>query len=199
VSSWIRPGRERARVGLPWRSGRRDYDSEFAAYYAARAESLRSAAFLMCGDWHLAEDLTQTTFTKLYRVWRRIERHDAMDQYSRRVLLRAFLDERRRPWRREFATTPESDTFDTATYDPVADDGPALRAALAQLPDRQRAVLVLRYWLDLSVEQTAQAMGSPTGTVKSQSARGLAALRHLLETTDGGTGRFEPADGQGRR
>jgi RNA polymerase sigma-70 factor (sigma-E family) len=138
----------------------------------------------MCGDWHLAEDLTQTTFTKLYRVWPRIERHDAMDQFSRKVLLRAFLDERRRPWRREFATTPESETFDTATYDRTPDDGPALRAALARLPARQRAVLVCRFWLDLSVEQTAEAMGSPTGTVKSQTARGLAALRHLLEAAE---------------
>ena len=72
-------------------------DEEFVSYYQARAEHLRTTAYLLCGDWHLAQDLTQLTFTKLYRGWRRIERHDALDQYARRVLLRAYLDERRRP------------------------------------------------------------------------------------------------------
>ena len=85
---------------MRFRVGGRD-DDEFVAFYRARGRHLRDTAYLLCGDWHLAEDLTQITFTKLYRSWRRIERHDVLDQFARRVLMRAFLDERRRPWRRE--------------------------------------------------------------------------------------------------
>lgn len=103
-------------MGL-WAGGRREHDNDFIAYYAARGESLRTTAYLLCGDWHLAEDLTQTTFIKLYQAWRRIERHDTLDQYARRVLLRAFLDDRRRPWRREFATVPDSAALDAVSHD----------------------------------------------------------------------------------
>ena len=91
---------------------RGEHESDFVAYYAAHANQLRNTAYLLCGDWHLAEDLTQITFTNLYRAWHRIQRHDVLDQYARRVLLRAFLDERRRPWRRELATVPDSSTLD---------------------------------------------------------------------------------------
>src|SRR5690606_33835984 len=93
-------GRRERRVGLLRRGGRRSWEEDFAAYYAARGDMLRRTAYLLCGDWHLAEDLTQTAFTNLYRAWNRLDRHDALDQYTRRVLVRAFLDERRRPWRR---------------------------------------------------------------------------------------------------
>jgi DNA-directed RNA polymerase specialized sigma24 family protein len=85
-------------MAVPWRRG---YDEDFAAYYTARAGTLRNTAYLRCGDWHLAQDLTQNAFTKLYRAWPRLQRHDNLDQYARQVLVRAFLDERRRPWRRE--------------------------------------------------------------------------------------------------
>jgi RNA polymerase sigma-70 factor (sigma-E family) len=154
-------------------------DDEFVSYYLARAEQLRTTAYLLCGDWHLAQDLTQLTFTKLYRGWRRIERHDALDQYARRVLLRAFLDERRRPWRREIPTAA-IDPSRPARPDGQPDDRVVLRSALLRLPPRQRAALVLRYWVDLSVEQTAAALGCTSGTVKSQTADGLANLRRLL-------------------
>lgn len=166
-------------------------DEEFVAYYAARGGNLRDTAYLLCGDWHLAEDLTQTTFTKLYRRWHRIERHEVLDQYARRVLLRVFLDERRRPWRREVSHVPDSAALDSAApLDPRAgpdaapDTRQALRAALLALSDRHRAVLVLRFWLDLSVEQTAATLGCSTGTVKSQTSRGLAHLRQLLSRAD---------------
>jgi RNA polymerase sigma-70 factor (sigma-E family) len=160
---------------------RRDIDDDFAAFYTARAAGLRNAAYLLCGDWHLAADLTQITFTKMYRVWHRIERHDTLDQYSRRVLVRAFLDERRRPWRREFATVPESPDLDAvARGDEGADERLLLRTALARVPKRQRAVLVLRFWMDMSVEQVAATLGCSTGTVKSQTAAGLTNLRSVL-------------------
>jgi len=115
----------------------------------------------------------------MYRAWRRIERHDSLDQYARRVLLRAFLDERKRPWRREVPT----DTIDPSRpeiSDGQGEDRLVLRTVLLRLAPRQRAVLVLRYWLDLSVEQTAAVLGCSSGTVKSQTADGLTNLRRLL-------------------
>ena len=160
---------------------RRGYEDEFVTYYAARAAQLRNTAFLLCGDWHLAEDLTQTTFTKLYRAWSRIDRHEVLDQYARQVLLRTFLDERRRPWRREKPTLPDDAVLDvTAPEVRGSEDREVLRAALQQVPKRRRAVLILRFWADLSVEQVATILGCTTGTVKSQTSRGLADLREAL-------------------
>lgn len=159
--------------------GKRAIDSDFVAFYRERGAQLRNTAYLLCGDWHLAEDLTQIAFTKLYRAWRRIERRDTLDQYSRKVLLRAFLDERRHPWRREYPTEPGSAAFDLATSDDDATES-LLPAALMRLPPRRRAVLVLRFWADMSVDQVADAMNTSAGTVKSQTARGLIQLRELL-------------------
>ena len=163
------------------RSGRRAWEDDFVAYYAAKGDMLRRTAFVLCGDWHLAEDLTQTAFTNLYRVWNRIERHDVLDQYARRVLLRAFLDQRRRPWRREVPAGSDRTDLDTATWeDRGADERMVLSTMLLRLPKRRRAVLVLRFWADLSVEQVAEILDCPIGTIKSQTARGLADLRELL-------------------
>jgi RNA polymerase sigma-70 factor (sigma-E family) len=162
-------------------------DDDFVAFYTARADHLRKTAYLLCGDWHLAEDLTQIAVTKLYQAWHRIDRHDTLDQYARRVLLRAFLDERRRPWRREFATLPESAALDGAVSDRTGvDDRLIQRTALLRIPKGQRAVLVMRFWADLSVEQVAAILGCSTGSVKSQTSHGLAKLRELLgdEPTD---------------
>jgi DNA-directed RNA polymerase specialized sigma24 family protein len=78
-------------------------DAAFIHFYAARSDHLRRTAYLLCGEWHLAEDLTQIAVTKLYQAWERVDRHDSLDQYARRILLRAFLDERRRP---ELAADP---------------------------------------------------------------------------------------------
>ena len=141
-------------------------DDEFVAYFNARAQKLRTTAYLLCGDWHLAQDLTQLTFTKLYRVWRRIERQHSLDQYTHRVLLRAYLDERRRPWRREVPTEIIPPTAAAPGSSP--DDRMMLRAALEALPKRQRAALVLRFWEDMSVEQTADVLGCSTGTPKKR-------------------------------
>ena len=154
-------------------------DDDFIAYYEARAGHLRTTAYLLCGDWHLAQDLVQLTFTKLYQVWRRVERHESLDQYARRVLLRAFLDERRRPWRHE-VPTQIIDAGQAAPGTRSPEDGVVLRAALTRLPRRQRAVLVLRFWADLSVDQTAAVLGCSSGTVKSQTSDALAGLRRVL-------------------
>jgi RNA polymerase sigma-70 factor (sigma-E family) len=154
-------------------------DREFGDYYAARGAAVRATAFLLCGDWHLAQDLAQTAFVRLYQVWPRIAKRDTIEHYVRRTLLRTFLDERRRPWRRE---RPSADLPDRGGPPPAdgADDRMTLRRALAAVPPRQRAVLVLRYWEDLPVEEVADLLGVSAGTVKSQSARGLDTLRRLV-------------------
>jgi RNA polymerase sigma-70 factor (sigma-E family) len=151
----------------------------FAIRYAA---SLRRSAFLFCGDWHLADDLLQTTLIKVYRSWSRIQADESLANYGRTVLLRTWLDEKRRPWRRsEFSKAAVPDVLDDGA-DPA--DGThrmwvkdLVHRGLLRLPPRQRAVLVLRYFDDLSVAETAAVMRCSQGTVKSQTARGLDALR----------------------
>lgn len=161
-------------------------EAEFRRYVAGRAYAFRRTAFLMCGDWHQAEDLVQITFLKLYRAWRHVERSDSRDAYARQVLVRALIDERRRGWTRErpFGTLPDDvealGSLDDVTSDSGSEVRDELLAALAVIPPRQRATLVLRFWEDQSVEQTADAMGCSPGTVKSQTARGLTALRAAL-------------------
>jgi len=168
-------------MALPWRRSPPGYDDDFAAYYTARAGTLRNTAYLLCGDWHLAQDLTQNCFTKIYRAWPRLQRHDNLDQYARQVLVRAFLDERRRPWHREHSTTPDNPALDTVARDEHhTHDRLVLCTALARIPDRRRAVLVLRFWADLSVDQVAEILGCSAGTVKSQTADGLDNLRDAL-------------------
>jgi RNA polymerase sigma-70 factor (sigma-E family) len=153
-------------------------DEAFAEYFAARSDAMRRTAYLLCGDWHRAEDLVQTAFTKLYLAWDRVSRHEVLDGYLRRTLIRTFLDERRRGWwRRERVSDVPMDGAQPA-------DSPETRLvilqALTAVPPRQRAVLVLRYWEDLSVEETAGVLGCASGTVKSQAAKGLQALRGVL-------------------
>lgn len=146
-------------------------------FVAARLDRLRRTAYLFCGNWHTADDLVSTALVKVFRHWRRVSTMDNIDGYLHRVLIRAWLDERRRPWRRElsYALPP-----DAAAAGAGSDDRLALLAYLSELPPRRRAVLVLRFFLDLSVEQTAEAMGCSTGTVKSQTARALDAMRVKL-------------------
>jgi RNA polymerase sigma-70 factor (sigma-E family) len=157
------------------------YEAEFAELVAAKGGALRRTAYLMCGDWHLAEDLVQTVFVKIHLHWRRIRRQDSFDSYLRTTLFHAYLDSRRTKWRRETPAEylPELEAPGTAP----SDDRDILVAALRRIPPRQRAVLVLRYWEDLSVQETAGLLGCAAGTVKSQAARGLAALRPLLAGT----------------
>ena len=157
-----------------------DRDAAFEAYFAARSDAMRGTAYLLCGDWHRAEDLVQQTFTKIYLVWRRIQRHESMDSYTRKTLVRTFLSERRRGWfRYESVGSPTTDRV--APSSGLAEERLVLLEALAKVPPRQRAVLVLRYWEDASVEQTAALLECSAGTVNRQPARGLATLRGLLE------------------
>jgi RNA polymerase sigma-70 factor (sigma-E family) len=164
------PGTEPS--GSPW-------DAAFSHYFRTRAHSLRSTAYLMCGDWHHAEDITQAALIKLYLVWPKLDHHDMLDGYARRIVVRTFLAERRRSWRkREQLTDPLPELEAVPVGD--TDQRMLIRNALSAVPARQRAVLVLRYWNDLSVEETATTLGCSMGTVKSQCARGLERLRQRL-------------------
>lgn len=153
-------------------------DAEFTAYVAARRAHLRRTAFLLCGDWHRAEDLVQVALAKLYVAWPRVRRDSSPEAYVRTILVRTHVDETRRPWRRERCSDqlPE----DQARTGLPLEERDALRTALASLPPRQRAVVVLRHWVGLSVEETAAELGCSTGTVKSQTARAVSRLREAL-------------------
>lgn len=169
-------------------------EEDFRGWVSTRRSTLRSTAFLLSGDWHLAEDLAQETLARMFAVWPRVSPSGSPDAYARKVLVNLYLDHRRRPWRRE-------DPQDVVP-EPPRDDGLdevarlELIAALREVPKGQRAVLVLRFWEDQSVEQTAAALGTSQGNVKSQTSRGLDALRaalarrgldHALEPTAGET------------
>ncbi|GAB1513652.1 RNA polymerase sigma factor [Actinophytocola sp. KF-1] len=152
---------------------------DFAVLHAA---SLRRSAFLFCGDWHLAEDLMQATLIKVYRSWARVQKHDSLANYGRTVLLRTWLDEKRRPWRRSEHSAADVPESPDPSADPAASAHRSwvrdvVHQALLRLPPRQRAAVVLRYFDDLSVAETAAVMGCSHGTVKSQTARGLETLR----------------------
>ncbi|MFE9744536.1 SigE family RNA polymerase sigma factor [Saccharothrix saharensis] len=151
-------------------------DREFGEFVDARALVMRRTAYLLCGDWHRAEDLVQTALTKLYVAWPRVRR-GSVDAYARKVLVRAAIDEGRRGFRsRETVVDAVPDTAVSGTAAGDLD----VRRALALLPPGQRTVVVLRYWEDLSIAETARLLGRTEGTVKSQAAKGLAALRELL-------------------
>jgi RNA polymerase sigma-70 factor (sigma-E family) len=151
---------------------------EFARYFGERAQSLRSTVYLLCGDWHHAEDITQAALLKLYLAWPRLARPDALDAYDRKIVLRTFLSEHRRSWRKRERLTDEPPEL--TAEQPGTEHDMLVRHALAGVAPKQRAVVVLRYFNDLSVGETAAALGCSTGTVKSQSARGLDTLRKRL-------------------
>jgi RNA polymerase sigma-70 factor (sigma-E family) len=155
-------------------------EQEFDAYFRARRDAVRRTAYLLCGDWHRADDHAQSAFVALHRHWRKIRDRAALDAWMRRTLVRTVVDESRRPWRRERSSETVVDTGVAAS----ADEGVATRHVLVDglraVPPRQRAVLVLRFLEGLDVAATAEVLGCSAGTVKSQTAHGLAALRAAL-------------------
>ncbi|WP_194895558.1 SigE family RNA polymerase sigma factor [Catenulispora pinisilvae] len=153
-------------------------EAEYKEYVTARSHALWHTAHLLCGDAHQAEDVVQTALLKLYVAWHRVERAENRDAYVRRVLVRCVIDEKRRGWRRERSVdvVPES----AAPEGSDIGERDAVLQALARLAPRQRATLVLRFWEDLSIEQTADLLDCSPGTVRSQTARGLATLRGIL-------------------
>jgi RNA polymerase sigma-70 factor (sigma-E family) len=156
---------------------KRTDEDDYRQYVVANLDRLRRTAYLLCHDWHTADDLVAVTIGKLYRNWGRAKGVEHLDAYVRTILLRSWLDEQRRPWRRERATDDLPDVAATDGHDP--DQRITMLGLLAQLTPRRRAAVVLRFYFDLSVEDTAETLGCSVGTVKSLTARGLAAIRAL--------------------
>jgi RNA polymerase sigma-70 factor (sigma-E family) len=156
-------------------------DEEFVQYVAAyRGGLMRTAKLLTAGDDAGAEDLVQATLTSLYLSWSRVAHADNPAAYGHASLTNAFLKEQRRAHRRREVVTDQAlervaDAADVETSSVVLD-------ALKQLAPRQRAVVVLRHFLDYDVAATAQLLGCAPGTVKSQNAKALTRLRDLLGT-----------------
>lgn len=158
-------------------------DEEFSAYVAARRKALMRTAYLLAGDHHAAEDLVQSALARVYASWRRIRHKDAIDAYVRRTLLNEHLGIWRRAWRRLEHSTDELP--ERAAPPPVVegtDLDVELWNAIQGLAPRQRAVIVLRYYEDLSEAEIANALDCSEGTVKSTSARSIAKLREQLGT-----------------
>jgi RNA polymerase sigma-70 factor (sigma-E family) len=160
---------------------RPEQEREYVEYVSGRLARLHRTAYLLCGDAHRAEDIVQATLTALYVGWKRAGRADNLDGYVHRILVRRYLDDRRRRWSRvQLGDLPELPDRPAAGAEGRLEDRDELLTALRALPKGQRAVVVLRYLSDLSVEQTAEVLGRSAGNVKSQCSRGLATLRELL-------------------
>lgn len=154
------------------------WDAEFTHFFDRCADSMRFTAFLLCGNHHEAEDVVQSAFLKLYLAGPGLARRDGLDAYLRQIVVRTFLAERRRArWKREKLTDvlPE-----VPVEGSLSEDRLVVWQAMSAVPAKQRATLVLRYWHDLGVEETAAALGCSVGTVKSNTNRGLKALRQRL-------------------
>jgi len=173
---------------------RAEQEREFTDYVAARSAAMGRTAHLLCGDWHRAEDLVQSVCVRLYAVWPRLKARDAVDGYVRKMIVRAYLNERRRPWRREQTAAEAPDVAVSGGYSGV-ETRMVLLDALAELPPRQRAVVVLRYWEDYSLDDAATALGCSVGTVKSQASRALATLRTRFDRDPAAAGGAPHADG----
>jgi len=158
-------------------------DRDYVEYASGQMARLHRVAYFMCGDAHRAEDLVQATLVSLYAAWNTAKRADNLDAYVHRILVRRFIDEKRSAWSRVLLRDRLPDRVEESG-DTVTDRA-AIVAALRELPVGQRAVVVLRYYSDLTVEQTAAALGCSTGNVKSQCSRGLANLRAALGPTTG--------------
>jgi RNA polymerase sigma-70 factor (sigma-E family) len=153
---------------------------EFVEYVRGRAPRLRQRAYLMCRDRAFAHDLTQDTLAKLYVSWERAREADNLDAYVSRIMLRTFLDHKRSRAAREVAVAeifPHGEHRDASPETRLA-----LMAALRRLPARDRAIVVLRYWEDHSVESVAAMLNVSTSMVKTRSMRALARLRQMLAT-----------------
>ncbi|MET8561735.1 SigE family RNA polymerase sigma factor [Streptomyces flaveolus] len=151
--------------------------ADYLEFAAVRSGPLFRTACLLTGDWHLAEDLVQETLAKMYRSWRRISRAESPVAYADTVLVRSFLSQRRR---RSSTERPSDRLPDAPAPARDAELRMALLDGLARMTAEDRAVLVLRYWEDRSVEETAQVLQLSPGAVRARSMRALERLRALL-------------------
>lgn len=154
-----------------------DKDAEFEAYMAARQPSLLRTAYLISGDRHTAEDLVQTALAKLYLSWDRVHDRHMLDGYVRRIIVNEHNSLWRRAWKKRELSTDTLPDDRTVTHEHDEGQRDALWEFVQTLPRRQRAVIVLRYYEDLSEAEIAETLGVSVGTVKSQASRALAAMR----------------------
>ncbi|MER7590415.1 SigE family RNA polymerase sigma factor [Micromonospora sp. NPDC127501] len=154
-------------------------EEQFREFVAARSAALLRTAYLLTGDWATAEDLLQTALTKTYLAWKRLGGIEAVEPYARRVMVNTSTSWWRRRWHGE---RPTEVLPERAGVDEIEQqlDRDLLWRHLRELPNRQRAVLVLRYYEDMSEAQTAAMLDISPGTVKSQASRALATLRRRL-------------------
>ena len=156
-------------------------EAAFIEFAEAARPRLRSTAYLMCGDWHLASDHVQEGLIRVYVAWPRLTRQGGELGYARKAVVSAFLDSRRKRSSRE---VPSQADVSTPSREDVASSvtaRAALLAALRRLPERQRACVVLRYFEDLDVAETAATLGCSQGTVKSQTSKALGSLRSMFD------------------
>jgi RNA polymerase sigma-70 factor (sigma-E family) len=149
----------------------------FADFVASRYSSLARSAYLLVGDRGAAEDLVQSALVRTFGAWGRLRAIEAAESYTRTTMVRLAGRWGRRRWRGEIPTEQITRRPDSADLSSAADGAMDVRVALSRLPLAQRAVLVLRYFDDLSEADTARVLGCSVGTVKSRGSRGLAALR----------------------
>lgn len=169
--------------GVGVRRGSAGRDAEFSAYLAARQQALLRTAYLLTSDRHQAEDVLQTSLAKLYLAWDRVRDRDSVDAYVRRIMVNETTSLWRRPWKRH--ERPTDEVPEHRTHVDRYDDGrrDELWALVQTLPPKARAVVVLRYYEELSEAETADVLGISVGTVKSQASRALATLRTRTPAT----------------
>lgn len=158
-------------------------DAEFREFVRNRGTPLHQSAYLLCGDWHLADDVVQDTLIKAYQHWNRVRDADNPEAYVRRIL----INEVRGRWRRRERSVPVAEFAEEPVVADSSDDlarRDGLRKALLTLPLRQRATVVLRYLEGMSEREAAAALGCSEGTVKSQSSRALTNLKSFFKRTE---------------
>lgn len=152
----------------------------FAGFVREHTPALLRTAYLLTGNAQTAEELVQDTLVRLYPKWERVEAADVPIAYVRRSIANAYINQSRRAGRREFAYDDVPERFDDRDVVGQLADRDEIWAGLRLLPERQRAALVLRFFEDLSDEDSAAALGCRVGTVRSLISRGLAALREQM-------------------
>lgn len=163
---------------------RRD-DDAFTAFAAASGGRLRRTAYLLCGDWQLAADIVQEALIKVYVAWPRLDKGGGLATYARRVVVSVSIDMHRKRSSTELPSEIDPNLAGSVDLERTFADRDAVVTALAALPARQRACVVLRYYEELSVAEAADALGCSEGNVKSQTSRALATLQKTIRLQSG--------------
>jgi len=156
----------------------------FEEFVRSESRVLLRTAWLLCGNWATAEDLVQTTLAATWPRWTSLRRKDAPEVYVRKVMLTTFLRWNRRRWTGELSTGTMPQRADLSDAYAGSDLRNSLVDALQSLPARQRAVITMRYFADLTERETAAALGCSVGAVKSHSSRALISLRRAPALAD---------------